>query len=82
MTLEQDGTALFPDAPTLRGLSHEETLRRLRSEGILPWRLSWCRWRAVSYTHLDVYKRQVYYLLFELLWRRYKKQVDQVMAEV
>ena len=24
----------------------------------------------------------VYYLLFELLWRRYKKQVDQVMAEV
>lgn len=23
----------------------------------------------------------VYYLLFELLWRRYKKQVDQVMAE-
>ena len=23
-----------------------------------------------------------YYLLFELLWRRYKKQVDQVMAEV
>lgn len=24
----------------------------------------------------------VYYLLFELLWRRYKKQVDRVMAEV
>ena len=24
----------------------------------------------------------VYYLLFELLWRRYKKQLDQVMAEV
>ena len=40
---------------------------------------------------VDVYKRQalpwfglavVYYLLFELLWRRYKKQVDRVMAEV
>ena len=24
----------------------------------------------------------VYYLLFELLWRRYKKQVDQVKAEI
>lgn len=33
VTLEQDGTALFPDAPTLRGLGHVETLRRLRSEG-------------------------------------------------
>lgn len=27
VTLEQDGTALFPDAPTLRGLGHVETLR-------------------------------------------------------
>ena len=24
----------------------------------------------------------VYYLLFELLWRRYKKQVEQVAAEI
>ena len=32
----------------------------------------------------DVFRSEavVYYLLFELLWRRYKKQVDQVMAEV
>lgn len=33
VTLEQGGTAFFPDAPTLRGLGHVETLRRLRSEG-------------------------------------------------
>lgn len=33
VTLEVEGTALFPDAPTLRGLGHVETLRRLRAEG-------------------------------------------------
>ena len=33
VTLEVEGTALFTDAPTLRGLGHVETLRRLRAEG-------------------------------------------------
>ena len=33
VTLEQDGTALFPDAPTLRGLGHVETLHRLVNQG-------------------------------------------------
>lgn len=33
VTLEKDGVALFPDAPTLRGLKHIEELIACRSEG-------------------------------------------------
>ena len=32
-TLEQDGLALFPDAPTLRGLKHLRTLTALAGQG-------------------------------------------------
>ena len=33
VTLEREGLALFPDAPTLRGLRHVEELIRARREG-------------------------------------------------
>lgn len=33
VTLEEDGHARFPDAPTLRGVKHLEELARCRSEG-------------------------------------------------
>ena len=33
VTLEEDGVALFPDAPTLRGIKHLEELFRAREEG-------------------------------------------------
>ena len=33
-TLEQDGVAMFPDAPTERGVKHIEELTRLAGEGI------------------------------------------------
>ncbi len=34
VTLEENGTALFPDAPTIRGVKHLEELERLRKEGV------------------------------------------------
>ena len=33
VTLEEDGTALFPDAPTLRGIKHLEGLSRAAAQG-------------------------------------------------
>ena len=33
VTLEKDGVALFPDAPTLRGLKHVQELARCREDG-------------------------------------------------
>ncbi len=33
VTLEKDGTALFPDAPTLRGIKHLEGLSRAAAQG-------------------------------------------------
>lgn len=33
VTLERDGTALFPDAPTLRGVKHIRELTHLREQG-------------------------------------------------
>lgn len=35
VTLEQDGVALFPDAPTVRGLRHIRELTALHSQGFL-----------------------------------------------
>lgn len=32
-TLAENGTALFPDAPTIRGVKHLNTLRKLKKEG-------------------------------------------------
>jgi len=37
VTLEEDGIALFPDAPTLRGLKHMEELVIARKEGYLAY---------------------------------------------
>ena len=37
VTLEQNGTALFPDAPTLRGVKHLQELEACAKEGIGAW---------------------------------------------
>ena len=37
VTLEEDGVARFPDAPTLRGVKHLEELIRARQEGYESW---------------------------------------------
>lgn len=37
VTLEQDGVARFPDAPTLRGVKHLEELIRAREQGYESW---------------------------------------------
>ncbi|NCB92006.1 MAG: DNA/RNA nuclease SfsA [Clostridia bacterium] len=37
VTLEEDGTARFPDAPTLRGLKHIQELQKCMTEGYEAW---------------------------------------------
>ena len=59
VTLEENGAALFPDAPTERGVKHLHELSRAAQEGFGAYAVFVLQMKGtVSYTHLDVYKRQ------------------------
>ena len=48
VTLEEDGVARFPDAPTLRGVKHLEELIRAREAGYETGCASWSRCRGCA----------------------------------
>ena len=49
VTLEEDGVAMFPDAPTLRGTKHLRTLTRLAMQGYKTYVLFVIQMEGVSY---------------------------------